>query len=237
MGVVLRRELLDPQRHGFYAVQLFTHKLLRRTMVFPLGALAVTSPLLRRRGRLYRAATLAQVVLYGLGGAGILLADKPLGRRKAFTLPAFFCFVNAPRCGPRGTSFAAARSTAGSRSATRPDTLIGKSIVPRGRAPGASGLMLTNEKTSLDQLGVELKRLRDDPATAPDASVVIPVNAQEDLENVLAVLGDLARYEGSRTRDRARGQQLPRGKATARNCRLRASRIARRSCSERMASR
>lgn len=93
-GVVLRRELLDPQRHGFYAVQLFTHKLLRRTMVFPLGALAVTSPLLWRRGRLYRAATLAQVVLYGLGGAGILLADKPLGRRKAFMLPAFFCFVN-----------------------------------------------------------------------------------------------------------------------------------------------
>jgi cellulose synthase/poly-beta-1,6-N-acetylglucosamine synthase-like glycosyltransferase len=94
-GVVLRRELLNPRRHGFYAVQLFTHKLLRRTMVFPLGALAVTSPLLWRRGRLYRAATLAQVVLYGLGGAGILLADKPLGRRKAFMLPAFFCFVNA----------------------------------------------------------------------------------------------------------------------------------------------
>ena len=59
--------------------------------------------------------------------------------------------------------------------------------------------MLTNENTSLDQLGVELKRLRGDQAAAPDASVVIPVNAQEDLENVLEVLGDLARYEGSRT--------------------------------------
>jgi hypothetical protein len=59
--------------------------------------------------------------------------------------------------------------------------------------------MLTNEKMSLDQLGVELKRLRGDPAAAPEASVVIPVNAQEDLENVLGVLGDLARYEGSRT--------------------------------------
>jgi Glycosyltransferase like family 2 len=59
--------------------------------------------------------------------------------------------------------------------------------------------MLTNEKTSLDQLGVELTRLRGDPAAPPDASVVIPVNAQEDLENVLEILGDLARYEGSRT--------------------------------------
>ena len=93
-GVIVRRELLDPRRHGFYAVQLLTHKLLRRTMTVPLGVLAVTSPLLWRRGRLYRAATLAQAALYGLGGAGILLADKPLGRRKAFMLPAFFCFVN-----------------------------------------------------------------------------------------------------------------------------------------------
>jgi cellulose synthase/poly-beta-1,6-N-acetylglucosamine synthase-like glycosyltransferase len=93
-GVVLRRELLDPRRHGFYAIQLLTHKVLRRTMTLPLGVLAVTSPLLWRRGRLYRAATLAQATLYGLGGAGILLAGKPLGRRKAFMLPAFFCFVN-----------------------------------------------------------------------------------------------------------------------------------------------
>jgi cellulose synthase/poly-beta-1,6-N-acetylglucosamine synthase-like glycosyltransferase len=94
-GVVLRRGLLHPRRHGFYAAQLFTHKLLRRTMVFPLAVLAVTSPLLWRRGRLYRAATLAQGVFYGLGAAGILFARKPLGRRKVLMLPAFFCFVNA----------------------------------------------------------------------------------------------------------------------------------------------
>jgi hypothetical protein len=64
-------------------------------MVFPLAVLAVTSPLLWRRGHLYRAATLAQGVFYGLGAAGILLARRPLGRRKALMLPAFFCFVNA----------------------------------------------------------------------------------------------------------------------------------------------
>jgi cellulose synthase/poly-beta-1,6-N-acetylglucosamine synthase-like glycosyltransferase len=93
-GVILRRELLDPRRHGFYAIQLLTHKVLRRTMTLPLGVLAVTSPLLWRRGRVYRAATFAQAALYGLGGAGILWAGKPLGRRKAFMLPAFFCFVN-----------------------------------------------------------------------------------------------------------------------------------------------
>lgn len=94
-GVFLRRNLLDPRRHGFYAVQLLTHKLLRRTMVFPLALAALTSPLLWRQGRVYRAATVGQAALYGLGGAGVLLAGRPLGRRKVFALPAFFCFVNA----------------------------------------------------------------------------------------------------------------------------------------------
>jgi hypothetical protein len=59
--------------------------------------------------------------------------------------------------------------------------------------------MPANETASLDRLGVELRRLRGDPAAFPDASVVIPVNAQEDLENVLGVLGDVARYEGTAT--------------------------------------
>jgi cellulose synthase/poly-beta-1,6-N-acetylglucosamine synthase-like glycosyltransferase len=94
-GVLMRRELLDARRHGFYAVQLLTHKLLRRTMVFPLALAAGTSPLLWRRGRVYRAATLAQASVYGLGAAGLLLRGRPLGRSKAFMLPAFFCFVNA----------------------------------------------------------------------------------------------------------------------------------------------
>jgi hypothetical protein len=93
-GVLLRRELLDPRGHGFYAVQLLTHKLLRRTMVFPLALTAATAPLLWRRGRLYRAATVAQAFLYGLGTAGLLLARTPVGRHRAFALPAFFCFVN-----------------------------------------------------------------------------------------------------------------------------------------------
>jgi glycosyltransferase involved in cell wall biosynthesis len=94
-AVVLRRALLDPRVHGLYSVQLFAHKVLRRLMVFPLAALALSSPLLWRRGTVYRAATVAQAGLYGLGALGLALADKPLGRRKLLALPAFFCFVNA----------------------------------------------------------------------------------------------------------------------------------------------
>jgi glycosyltransferase involved in cell wall biosynthesis len=55
------------------------------------------------------------------------------------------------------------------------------------------------ETASLDRLGVELKRLRGDPTAVPDASVIVPVNAQEDLEKVLGILGDVARYDGTAT--------------------------------------
>ena len=50
-----------------------------------------------------------------------------------------------------------------------------------------------------DRLGAELARLRGDPGEPPDASIVIPVNAQADLENVLDVVGEIARYKGRRT--------------------------------------
>jgi cellulose synthase/poly-beta-1,6-N-acetylglucosamine synthase-like glycosyltransferase len=94
-AVLLRRALLNPGKHGLYSVQLFGHKVLRRLMVLPLAVIAVTSPTLWRRGRVYRAATVLQAGFYALGGLGILLSDRPLGRRKLLMLPAFFCFVNA----------------------------------------------------------------------------------------------------------------------------------------------
>jgi glycosyltransferase involved in cell wall biosynthesis len=51
----------------------------------------------------------------------------------------------------------------------------------------------------LERLGAELGRVRGDRALPPDASVAIPVNAQADLENVLVILGDIARYGGKQT--------------------------------------
>jgi Glycosyltransferase like family 2 len=50
-----------------------------------------------------------------------------------------------------------------------------------------------------DLLGADLERLRGDRTLPPEASIVIPVNAQADLANVLVVLGDIARYRGKRT--------------------------------------
>ena len=51
----------------------------------------------------------------------------------------------------------------------------------------------------LERLGADLVRLRGDTASPPDASIVIPVNAQADLENVLFLLREVAQYRGRRS--------------------------------------
>jgi hypothetical protein len=93
-GVAAVRTLLDPRRSGFYALQLFTHKVLRRVMVVPLGAIAIASTALWSEGIVYRIAALGQLGVYGLGLAGLLARDRPVGRQPLLALPAFFCLVN-----------------------------------------------------------------------------------------------------------------------------------------------
>ena len=94
-AVLLRRELLNPFRYGFYALQLFSHKVLRRLVVLPLLILFLVSPLLWNQGLFYQAVTLAQVALYGCAAVGLLLGGTRLGRLKIFTIPFFLCMVNA----------------------------------------------------------------------------------------------------------------------------------------------
>ena len=93
-GVATARELLDPRRSGFYAVQLLTHKVLRRMVVVPLLVVAAVTPSLWNEGAIYRVAAVGQAAVYGLGAAGLALRDRPSGRRPWFALPAFFCLVN-----------------------------------------------------------------------------------------------------------------------------------------------
>jgi cellulose synthase/poly-beta-1,6-N-acetylglucosamine synthase-like glycosyltransferase len=93
-GVAMARGLLDPRRYGFYAVQLFTHKVLRRLMAIPLLVIAVTSLTLWEDGPIYRLAVLGQVLVYGLGAVGLGLRGHRAGRRPWFSLPAFFLLVN-----------------------------------------------------------------------------------------------------------------------------------------------
>ncbi len=101
-GVWLMRELLDPFRHGFYSLQLLSHKVLRRLAVLPLAAILLVTPWLWNAGLLYRGAALAQAAFYATAilGAWLLPGSalrSPWLRRaaKLFALPAFFCLVNA----------------------------------------------------------------------------------------------------------------------------------------------
>ena len=52
---------------------------------------------------------------------------------------------------------------------------------------------------SLEAVRLGVERLRGDPSVPPRASIVVPVNARTDLENVLDIVGDVTGYEGSRT--------------------------------------
>jgi cellulose synthase/poly-beta-1,6-N-acetylglucosamine synthase-like glycosyltransferase len=92
--LVLMRRLFDPRRTGWYAIQLFWHKVMLRTAVLPLIALAIVSPALWNYGPIYRLATVGQAVCYGLAVAGIALVRRPIGRHPVLAVPAYFTLVN-----------------------------------------------------------------------------------------------------------------------------------------------
>jgi cellulose synthase/poly-beta-1,6-N-acetylglucosamine synthase-like glycosyltransferase len=75
------RELLNPLRHGFFAFQLLSHKLLRRLLFFPLIALVPASAALRHRDRFYRAAMVGQLAFHGVA---LLAAALPRRRGRAW---------------------------------------------------------------------------------------------------------------------------------------------------------
>jgi cellulose synthase/poly-beta-1,6-N-acetylglucosamine synthase-like glycosyltransferase len=95
-AVLAMRELLNPFRYHFYAIQLFSHKVLRRMMFIPLMVLFLVSPFLWREGFLYQAAIVGQVGFYGLALLGLIMDGRTrLGGLKLFSIPFFFCMVYA----------------------------------------------------------------------------------------------------------------------------------------------
>jgi len=93
-GVAARRALLDPRRTGFYAVQLASHKVLRRLMAVPLLVLAGASVLLAASAPFYLLAALGAAALTGLGAVGLAAPRSRLGRHRLAALAAFFLLVN-----------------------------------------------------------------------------------------------------------------------------------------------
>lgn len=92
-SVIALRDLLNPARHGFYALQLLSHKVLRRLMGVPLLLLALASAALWRRGFVYRLAAAGQAGFYACALAG--LVRWPGSQQRLFAVPAFFCLATA----------------------------------------------------------------------------------------------------------------------------------------------
>ena len=80
--------------HGFYSLELLSHKLVRHLIPFFLVPLFIVSAFLAAYRPIYLLAFSGQVALYALALIGWALRGRPIGRAKPFFIPYFFCFVN-----------------------------------------------------------------------------------------------------------------------------------------------
>lgn len=94
-AILVMSSLLNPFRYGFYAIQLFSHKVVRRLLVFPLLVLFFANFFLWNRGVFYQLSLLVQLGFYGCAVIGMLLRQYRIGRLKIFSIPFFFCMVYA----------------------------------------------------------------------------------------------------------------------------------------------
>lgn len=81
--------------HGFYSLELLSHKLIRHMIPFFLIPLFATSAILAPRSVVAELALTGQVLVYALALAGWALRNRPVGRAKPLYVPYYFCFVNA----------------------------------------------------------------------------------------------------------------------------------------------
>jgi len=90
-----RAPLLDPRHTGFYALQLLTHKVLRRLMAVPaLGLVTCGIPLMRRHV-LYRVVVLGGLGFAAAGAVGTVTAQRRDSRLPLpLALPAYACLCH-----------------------------------------------------------------------------------------------------------------------------------------------
>jgi cellulose synthase/poly-beta-1,6-N-acetylglucosamine synthase-like glycosyltransferase len=93
-SALLRRRLLLPWRVGFYAVQFFTLKILRRLTVFPLITLFVSSLFLAGRHWVYAAVAVIGTLGIGLGVLGLVWRKAPGPLRPALAVSGYVIIVN-----------------------------------------------------------------------------------------------------------------------------------------------
>ena len=87
------RAMMNPSRTGFYAVELFSHKVMRYAVPFMLVGLFVSSVALAPRSFFYAAVFAAQLLCYAAALVGWLLERAGVGVR-LLTLPHYFVLAN-----------------------------------------------------------------------------------------------------------------------------------------------
>ena len=93
-AVFQRRKLLNPFKYGFYSIFLFSHKILRRCAPICLIMLLISNFFLLSTKSFYFHTFFAQSVFYALAVLGYAIRDIPLGKRKIFYIPFFYCFLD-----------------------------------------------------------------------------------------------------------------------------------------------
>lgn len=93
-GVMLRRELLDPTRFGFYSVALASRKVLRRLLPLTFPPLFILSIVLSPVSMLYFGLAAAQTGILALATLGWALRGTRFGKSPLFYAPFFFCLAN-----------------------------------------------------------------------------------------------------------------------------------------------
>lgn len=87
------REMLNPFKSGFFAVELFSHKLLRYAVPLFLALLVISSAMLAQYSALYLAAFAVQALFYAMAIAGWIL-EKVGTRLSILVIPLYFVMAN-----------------------------------------------------------------------------------------------------------------------------------------------
>ncbi len=88
------RGALNPLRTGLLAVQLWTHKLLRYFVPFPLAAALIANSRLSMDSKFYFLLLAIQCLFYTLALAGWVLQNRMVGRIALLHAPFYFCMAH-----------------------------------------------------------------------------------------------------------------------------------------------
>jgi cellulose synthase/poly-beta-1,6-N-acetylglucosamine synthase-like glycosyltransferase len=88
------RAMMNPVRSGFYAVQLFSHKVLRYFVPVFLFALLSSSAALSVSSLFYAVCFAAQLLFYGVAALGWMLEKAGARRMRLLALPQYFVLAN-----------------------------------------------------------------------------------------------------------------------------------------------